>query len=619
MRAHLKIIYAALIGLFFINPNILSAEKITYADAESKINNWFKENCSVEEMNPKLYKSLEFPKQGLCVNAYFQKGKIIEGGSIKITNLSNPDQVILYGNVTHSDETLVVSGIYSMWTDTLDYSLYGLFQVSNTPEHEFCYKPRKASEFTIDEVDLSFYKDENIIISLKRRLNSNPFIVHCLPSHNTKWSLFAELPEQSDYHRICDIFQGIKNNVSIYGENGDFYRGTIDSISCENNGKRISILSYGFGTFFFNSNNCYTTVNSKSPTEILVTYEYCADSNDKSKEMYIIPFENKGIQDYWNSQYVRNRAQNVSIIFKNGTKYQGEFEMLGDTILQFTNGTFTYSNGDKFVGNLQGKKIGNIFCDGYTILISGKKISGANFLKHDFFLLTKEQQRKILRCNNPTDMINRYKREISGQKDYKHKHKGDCIQYFHPYFECLGCLCDVKYLSYNTSTGYFCKSEETDRRNPAISIMCMENGKRLEELVYETNDKEEMIPAYYTQYEWYDNGVVEHIRSYEYNTNYPIMSMHFFSDGKLRSAYRYGVDKNGKVILRKSKESHPNYGYYTSKLYDLNGQFERVIEWDIGEGKGLYGERYDKYASDYVPRALDLKKDWIEYDPYEDE
>jgi hypothetical protein len=35
--------------------------------------------------------------------------------------------------------------------------------------------------------------------------------------------------------------------------------------------------------------------------------------------------------------------------------------------------------------------------------------------------------------------------------------------------------------------------------------------------------------------------------------------------------------------LRKTKEFNPTFGGYTSKLYDLNGNFEREIKWDIGE------------------------------------
>ena len=70
------------------------------------------------------------------------------------------------------------------------------------------------------------------------------------------------------------------------------------------------------------------------------------------------------------------------------------------------------------------------------------------------------------------------------------------------------------------------------------------------------------------------------------------MSCNFFSDGKLRSAYQYSRGNTGENILRKSKESHPTYGGYTCKLYDLNGNYERSIDWKIGVGEGLFGGTY---------------------------
>ena len=89
------------------------------------------------------------------------------------------------------------------------------------------------------------------------------------------------------------------------------------------------------------------------------------------------------------------------------------------------------------------------------------------------------------------------------------------------------------------------------------------------------------------------------------------LSCNFFSDGKLRSAYLYDRGNGGENILRKSKESHPTYGGYTAKLYDLNGKYERTIDWSIGEGQGLFGGRYNR---DMAPKHLKIG----ELDPIKD-
>ena len=38
-----------------------------------------------------------------------------------------------------------------------------------------------------------------------------------------------------------------------------------------------------------------------------------------------------------------------------------------------------------------------------------------------------------------------------------------------------------------------------------------------------------------------------------------------------KNAYMYGRGNSGKTILRRSKESHPTFGGFSTKLYDLDG------------------------------------------------
>ena len=80
------------------------------------------------------------------------------------------------------------------------------------------------------------------------------------------------------------------------------------------------------------------------------------------------------------------------------------------------------------------------------------------------------------------------------------------------------------------------------------------------------------------------------------------MICHFFTDGKLRSAYQYGRGNNGKNVLRLSKESHPTFGGYTCKQYDLNGQYERSISWEIGE------KPYGLFVYQFAPNRLIFDK-----------
>ena len=99
-------------------------------------------------------------------------------------------------------------------------------------------------------------------------------------------------------------------------------------------------------------------------------------------------------------------------------------------------------------------------------------------------------------------------------------------------------------------------------------------------IAYETQKN---IWKYYTEFSYYENGVVSRITAYSYEAKQNVFIANFFSDGKLRSAYQYGKGNEGKYVLRRSKEAHPTWGGYTSKLYDLDGNYEHQIEWNISE------------------------------------
>ena len=124
---------------------------------------------------------------------------------------------------------------------------------------------------------------------------------------------------------------------------------------------------------------------------------------------------------------------------------------------------------------------------------------------------------------------------------------------------------------------YICRSRE-DAEDVYLEVKVDGSGKHIQEIVYKSG-----VPTYINVFTWYSNGVIESIKSYSYDTKLIYLSCNFFSDGSIRSAYKYGPGNNGDNILRKSKESHPRYGGYTSRLYDLNGDFERSVTWEIGE------------------------------------
>ena len=116
-----------------------------------------------------------------------------------------------------------------------------------------------------------------------------------------------------------------------------------------------------------------------------------------------------------------------------------------------------------------------------------------------------------------------------------------------------------------------------------LSFSVDQFGRRIQEVIYDDN-----LPIYFNVLSWYSNGKMESVKTYRVLSydqgeiqGQLELSCNFFSDGLLRSAYQYCKGNNGKYVLRRSVESHPTWGGYTGKLYDLDGNYERTIDWKV--------------------------------------
>ena len=196
----------------------------------------------------------------------------------------------------------------------------------------------------------------------------------------------------------------------------------------------------------------------------------------------------------------------------------------------------------------------------------------------------------LFKIQEEKDRIEYRKRASELKKAEEERHKlypeynySKSVQYFNPKEEELRNT-SSNIFSVNTHITYDVKKKQYtcySDRSIKITFTVDQNGYRKSEILYYNSNTD---PKYRNEYTWYINGVIESIKSYDYSTNEIFLVCHFFSDGKLRSAYKYGIGNSGKNVLRKSKESHPTFGGYTCKLYDLNGKYERSISWDIGTG-----------------------------------
>lgn len=122
-----------------------------------------------------------------------------------------------------------------------------------------------------------------------------------------------------------------------------------------------------------------------------------------------------------------------------------------------------------------------------------------------------------------------------------------------------------------------------ESENTILKFSVDQSGRHIREIIYRDNR-----PSYYNILSWYSNGTIESVKTYKVQKysqqdlqGQLVLSCNYFSDGLLRSAYQYCKGNNGEYILRRSTESHPSWGGYSGKLYDLDGNYERAIDWKV--------------------------------------
>ena len=84
-----------------------------------------------------------------------------------------------------------------------------------------------------------------------------------------------------------------------------------------------------------------------------------------------------------------------SYCWANGQKYEGYFKNG-----RFSEGTLTYTNGDRFKGNLEGKVCGPFYIEGKTYFSDGTQYEG-NWLNE--FRLKPEQWNQVYSTSTPSD------------------------------------------------------------------------------------------------------------------------------------------------------------------------------------------------------------------------
>lgn len=580
--------------------------QVEFATIKNEVNRWYAEIASAPTLSSKESKTILFTAQHYLIDGVVSKGILCEGSIAKFYDTSSLTlNLLLEGRVSYQYNRLVIEGIKHDKTSTGTNKMYGSFYVYNMDDYSMNYKPKKAGPLRIKCSKASylesFYSRSPVIVRLNEN-NSSIYIDG--KAGGKKYSfLSADIPysiKDDDSFDVVKIILLIGNNATLCDEEGMVFKGRLKTI-LQGGDSILFQLMEGEKTGIPFGPKKQTVIRQNG--DWVYTQENNEDNKLLSKEIMYVK-DNGTMSELWNIGNYYEHCYLAKLTYRNGNYYEGKIKSVitdGRISSTATNGVFKYSNGDRFEGNLSTKTVGPFFMDGTTILADGTKHKG-NWLEN--YKLSKSQLAEVCKCPNPSSAKELAQKLMRSNRFQEYEYSGK-IDWFDPKRESRytlisndGALWNIplatSYITYDKKNKrYSCRWK---RKQIELEFAVDDKGLRKWEIVYGDNDKPEFI----NEFTWYSNGEIESIKSYNFNTKKIYLSCNFFSDGTIRSAYQYGPGNSGENILRKSKESHPTYGGFTSKLYDLNGQYERSISWKIGES--IYG------GSSLIPSIFDFKK-----------
>lgn len=615
----------------------------SYSKVEQELSQWMSnvKKDSQASKNDK-YKELDFSKCDYVVKCNFCGRFPSPKTWMSICNANG--QEIVCGLTQYDEEKrrLSLTGVWNKHANDSVVHLYGSFAISNYDNDEIIFKTKKGRDLQITPISVNYYegfyvtRDARAIVKVQQpSFIAIERTAEVIPNHRIRY-LYATITD--------DIFKTIQYDdipslllhadQDVYLTRNDLtFEGKIVDRKRDDDG-RIS-FNLGEGKVFHNSSQYEYKEIRISNDFIRYTYGNCSTSNLKKQDLFIPKEEGKSIAEYWDEIYCWEHYDHIHFEYKDGATFSGSAKSVvtetenGKSITtNLGSGTYVYANGDSFEGNLQGQHLGNIFFDGETTFADDKQICYGNYL--EVYKLTNDQNLNIAaKANCPTtarEMAENYRKQNQKEEFRKSYIDYHCTSwgkplYFNPAKEYAKEL-HGSYMTYDKKNDTYrwhntnnC-NEVSDDSNIQCIFAINPNGSRKFEIVYEDPSSpmasSNYVPKYINEYTWYSDGSIEKIKCFDYYTQQIILVCNFFTDGTLRSAYRYRIGNNGNVVLSKSKEAHPTWGGYECKQYDLNGNYERSTSWEIGESYGFFGN-----SMRMAPISLDLSECFEEIDRFD--
>ena len=594
--------------LFFITWILLVASPLfgqeDYFKLRNEIYEWMSSTSKDQKISTDKYpKAIEYPEYGYSIVGYFKKGVLQDSTSVVICGSGKSFK--LSGVVTG---TTYVKGVKE---EADGVCTYGIFKVSNFQDGSVVSKVKKAGELRISEEDVQYYKgyynDCPAILSVRQnciavdgKTGGRNFIgLHCPVKKSDITSI--------GYRNLKELLLTVSGGCRIEFDGGYKFSGKLQPILQENGYVAFRHLE-GEKT---NTPDDFAKVSVKRDGGFVSMFRLYKPGRNVLSEEIIVPSSFISDENLWNTKMYYQIASEIRYKYTDNSSYKGKFDVKivdsddgngFSSAVTITDGIYTYGNGDVFTGNISGRYYGGTPIDGVTKFVDGTYVRGNWLLKYD---LTQSQLDSLKSRKYPPTEIRKQAEEYHYSNHYI-EYEAQWVSVFSPdKEECVEFYPDgyyggnYSYLLYDKKAKRFAGIYEYEGKEfVKFEFIVDDYGRHIEEIIYKGNK-----PTYINVLSWYSNGEIQSIRSYHYDTKLIYLSINFFSDGSFKNAYQYEKGNDGETILRKSKEAHPTYGGFITKQYDLDGNYEKAIKWNIGVYDDIiWGSTF----VDLSPKVLDL-------------
>ena len=342
---------------------------------------------------------IKYQKNGYAVNYVSKKKMMAVNQPISIYSI--PEGEMIVDGVTKDINPWI--DVFGVWTNKYG-RIKGTFRVKNTESNVFTLTPKKATDLSVNVLDMNYYvphyykipvniaKSESIAPTIQSGMTYLLTLVdaeHSKSKIEIPFNKDLVLKSYSDIDKLLLSAERAKITTTEYS--------FVGQVEPKKNGTFVDFIQQvGKRTY---KTGPYKEVTIEKAGANYNIKLICTDSSIKDETLSLSSTDFSKIE-WWNIDEYLNKAQNIEIQYANGNSFNGTFAVeKGKAMPQI--GVYRYENGDVFNGDVSGKTVYGTFIDGTTTFKAYNKSVNGDWLSG--YQLTAYQLSKLAIKKNPSE------------------------------------------------------------------------------------------------------------------------------------------------------------------------------------------------------------------------